>query len=314
MRATRHRCGPSCWPGTGERPCHQPEPALALRRGPPRCRLSTPRWSTSSLTALERRTGRPPATWPVSWAGCLWRWPRPPRMVKPLATASPITWRRSGSGGQRREVSASPSGPAKPQQPRGRWRSSGWSSPSQVLLACCGCWLSARQKKSRCACCCSPAGAALGQLSREVVPRLMPLLEDPPAANDAVDRAAAVFADHLAPRTNLVSVHQLVQAATADQMPAELASAWRQAAAAVTRGRDTPGKGAAGYVAHFRCAAAARAGGPVLPTVTAWHGSPHYLGFSGSQRGRPGTLQAKYTSARVQSLGPGAPGHPDRPG
>ena len=61
---------------------------------------------------------------------------------------------------------------------------------------------------------------------------LEPLLEDPLAADDAV--AALRRYSLVTPAGDgAVSVHRLVQAVTADQMPAELAEAWRQAAAAV---------------------------------------------------------------------------------
>ena len=70
------------------------------------------------------------------------------------------------------------------------------------------------------------------ELSPEVAPVLVPLLEDELAAADAV---AALRRYSLARPAGdeTVSVHRLVQAVTADQMPEELRDAWRQAAAAV---------------------------------------------------------------------------------
>ena len=61
---------------------------------------------------------------------------------------------------------------------------------------------------------------------------LAPLLEDPLAAGDAV---AALRRYSLVTPTSggSVSVHRLVQAVTADQMPAELARQWQQATAAL---------------------------------------------------------------------------------
>ena len=60
----------------------------------------------------------------------------------------------------------------------------------------------------------------------------MPLLEDPLAAGDAI--AALRRYSLVTPAGDgSVSVHRLVQAVTADQMPAELARQWRQAAAAL---------------------------------------------------------------------------------
>jgi Tetratricopeptide repeat len=61
---------------------------------------------------------------------------------------------------------------------------------------------------------------------------LAPLLEDELAAGDAI--AALRRYSLVTPSADgSVSVHRLVQAVTADQMPAELAQAWRQAAAAL---------------------------------------------------------------------------------
>ena len=61
---------------------------------------------------------------------------------------------------------------------------------------------------------------------------LGPLLEDPLAAGDAI--AALRRYSLITPAADgTVSVHRLVQAVTLDQMPAELARQWRQAAAAL---------------------------------------------------------------------------------
>jgi hypothetical protein len=69
-------------------------------------------------------------------------------------------------------------------------------------------------------------------LGPEIAPVLVPLLEDPLAAKDAI---AALRRHSLIspPADEAVSVHRLVQAVTIDQMPAELAAAWQRAAAAV---------------------------------------------------------------------------------
>jgi hypothetical protein len=83
-----------------------------------------------------------------------------------------------------------------------------------------------------------------GQLGGEVAPVLMSLLEDRLAAGDAI--AALRRYSLVTPAAGgSVSVHRLVQAVTADQMPAELARQWRQAAAAlieaaVPAGTDLP--------------------------------------------------------------------------
>ena len=77
-----------------------------------------------------------------------------------------------------------------------------------------------------------PRPGLAGQLSPEVAPVLVPLLEDELAAGDAV---AALRRYSLARRAGVgaVSVHRLVQAVTADQISEGLREAWRQAAAAV---------------------------------------------------------------------------------
>ena len=61
---------------------------------------------------------------------------------------------------------------------------------------------------------------------------LAPLLEDPLAATDAIAVLRRYSLVRLA-GDGAVSVHRLVQAVTADQMPAELATEWQQAAAAL---------------------------------------------------------------------------------
>jgi hypothetical protein len=74
-----------------------------------------------------------------------------------------------------------------------------------------------------------PPGLA-GQLGEQVAPVLAPLLEDPLAAGDAI-AALRRYSLISPPADGSVSVHRLVQAVTADQMPAQLAGEWRQAVA-----------------------------------------------------------------------------------
>ena len=70
------------------------------------------------------------------------------------------------------------------------------------------------------------------RFAAEVAPVLAPLLDDELAAGDAV--AALRRYSLVRPAGDgAVSVHRLVQAVTADQMPEQLREAWRQAAAAV---------------------------------------------------------------------------------
>jgi hypothetical protein len=70
------------------------------------------------------------------------------------------------------------------------------------------------------------------RLGAEVAPVLVPLLDDPLAAGDAIAELRRYSL--VSPSTKgLVSVHRLVQAVTIDQMSEVLAEAWRQATAAV---------------------------------------------------------------------------------
>jgi hypothetical protein len=71
-----------------------------------------------------------------------------------------------------------------------------------------------------------------GELGEEVAPVLTPLLEDELAAGDAI-AALRRYSLISPPADGAMSVHRLVQAVTADQMPAALAQTWRQAAAAL---------------------------------------------------------------------------------
>jgi hypothetical protein len=77
-----------------------------------------------------------------------------------------------------------------------------------------------------------PRPELLDRLDAEVSPVLVPLLEDPLAAKDAI-AALRRYSLVTVAADGSVSVHRLVQAVTADQMPAELAKEWQQAAAAL---------------------------------------------------------------------------------
>ena len=99
------------------------------------------------------------------------------------------------------------------------------------------------------------------QLGEEVAPVLVPLLEDQLAAGDAI-AALRRYSLISPPADGSVSVHRLVQAVTADQMPAELAQAWRQAAAALIEAAIPADTAAARDLAGVRGAAAARPGCP----------------------------------------------------
>jgi len=75
-----------------------------------------------------------------------------------------------------------------------------------------------------------PRPGLAGRLGEKVASVLAPLLEDPLAASDAIT-ALRRYSLISPPANGSVSMHRLVQAVTADLMPAELAEAWRQAAA-----------------------------------------------------------------------------------
>jgi hypothetical protein len=77
-----------------------------------------------------------------------------------------------------------------------------------------------------------PRPGLAGRLGDEVAPALVPLLEDPLAAGDAIT-ALRRYSLVTPADGGSVSVHRLVQAVAADQMAAELAGEWRQAAAAL---------------------------------------------------------------------------------
>jgi Tetratricopeptide repeat len=75
-----------------------------------------------------------------------------------------------------------------------------------------------------------PSPGLDGRLGEDVAPVLAPLLEDPLAAGDAIG-ALRRYSLVTSAADGSVSVHRLVQAVTADQMPAKLAREWRQAVA-----------------------------------------------------------------------------------
>ena len=77
-----------------------------------------------------------------------------------------------------------------------------------------------------------PCPDPAGRLGEQVAPVLVPLLEDELAVGDAIVALRRYSLVSVAADRS-VSVHRLVQAVTADQMPAALASQWRQAAAAL---------------------------------------------------------------------------------
>ena len=118
------------------------------------------------------------------------------------------------------------------------------------------------------------------QLAPEVAPVLTPLLEDELATGDAIGALRRYSLVTMADGGS-VSVHRLVQAVTADQMPAELATEWRHAAAALIEaaipdGARLPGAGLVCVVLlpHARAVLDPTGGGM-------WR-IAQYLGLSGS--------------------------------
>jgi Domain of unknown function (DUF4062)/Tetratricopeptide repeat len=126
-----------------------------------------------------------------------------------------------------------------------------------------------------------PRHGLASQLPAEVTPVLVPLMDDGLAVKDAV-AALRQYSLVRPAGDEAVSVHRLVQAVTADQMPADLASAWRQAAAMLVEAalRDGDPRQPADWPAFAALLPHARA---VLDLTSGgmW-GLAQYLGCSGS--------------------------------
>jgi len=139
------------------------------------------------------------------------------------------------------------------------------------------------------------------QLGEQVAPVLTPLLEDELAAGDAIGALRRYSLITPAVR-GAVSVHRLVQAVTADQMPAELASQWRQAAAALIEAA-IPGDTflpeswpvCAALLPHVKAALAYDSAG--MARIA------NYLGWSGSYAGAR-DLYRKAFNEQERILGP----------
>jgi len=143
------------------------------------------------------------------------------------------------------------------------------------------------------------------RLGKEVMAVLAPLLEDPLLVGDAIGalrRYSLVTPD----TDGSVSVHQLVQAVTAGQMSARLASKWQQATAALIEDAipadTTPLETwpvCAALLPHAQVALADDSAGMAR--------IGNYLGESGSYAAAR-DFEQKALDARVRHLGPG---HPD---
>lgn len=159
--------------------------------------------------------------------------------------------------------------------------------------------------------CCAPEAIPLDLLLRpcpgvaeavtaEVGQVLAPLLEDPLAADDAV-AALRTYSLTSQRHEGAVSVHRLVQAVTLAQLPAELAAAWRQAAAflienALPRDRRQPTDWPI-YAALLPHAQAA-----LTPSSVGMARVANYIGQIGNYSAAQ-TLQQQVLDARQRLLG-----------
>ena len=164
------------------------------------------------------------------WAGCRWRWSRPPRTCRLPGPPWPGTWRCSGTGRRTCWPGARPPGIRRTWPPRWAWPCPGW----QARLRRGGAAAAAGVPGSRA----GPAGPAArrragrGPARPEVAAGIGPLLGDPVAAGDAIT-ALRRYSLVTPAGDGLVLVHRLVQAVTRAQLPAEEAAQWQQAAAAL---------------------------------------------------------------------------------
>jgi Tetratricopeptide repeat len=142
------------------------------------------------------------------------------------------------------------------------------------------------------------------QLAVAVAPVLVPLLDDPLAASDAI-AALRRYSLVSPPADGSVSVHRLVQAVTLGQMSEDLAGAWRQAAAALVEAalpEDATQPGTwpvyALLLPHAQATLVADSDG--MRRIAS------YLGFSGSHTAAR-DLCHRVLEARVQVSGPEHP-------
>ena len=150
-----------------------------------------------------------------------------------------------------------------------------------------------------------PRPRLAGRLGDQVAPVLVPLLEDPLAASDAIG-AVRRYSLVTPAAGGSVSVHRLVQAVTADQMPAELARQWQQATSvviedAIPSDTDLPGTWpvCAALLPHAQTALADDSA--EIARIA------NYLGSSGSYAAAR-DLQRRILDARERVFGPE---HPD---
>ena len=138
-RRTGPRCSGSCRrPGTAG--CWSPAGTRSGRPARPwRCRSLTCRSPRSSWsTARATRTGRLRPSLPVSWAGCRWRWSRPPPTFRPPADSlagylASFRQRRAEMLGR-----GEPTGYGKTVATTWTLAFEGLSRPSRARPGCCG--------------------------------------------------------------------------------------------------------------------------------------------------------------------------------
>ena len=143
------------------------------------------------------------------------------------------------------------------------------------------------------------------KLGNQVAAVLVPLLEDELAAGDAI----AVLRRYslVTPAGNgLVSVHRLVQAVTLDQMPADLVSAWRRAAAALIEAA-LPGDPTQRETWRAYALLLPHAQTALPPDSDGMEQVSTYLGHTGSY-GAARDREREVAEARARVLGPE---HPD---
>ena len=247
--------------GPGSGADHQPEPPLAHGPGPGGAGPG-PRVSAGFLV---NRTGDPDRRAAVELAGelggCRWRWSRPPHCMQ-------ATWDSLAgylaSFRQRRPgcwPGGSPPGITRRSRPPGGWRSqdggAGRAERGRAVAAA-----GVLRAGGGPAAPAAPYRAGVRPVARpEVAPVLVPLLEDERRPGDAIG-ALRRYSLISPPADGSVSVHRLVQAVTADQMPAELVRQWRQAAAALIEAAIPRDTAQPGTWPDVRGAAATRPGCP----------------------------------------------------
>ena len=280
---------PPAGPGPGAD--HQPEPDLAARPGPGGAGAGPGGGGgVPGRTGPATRTGGRPGSSPVELGGL------PLALEQAAAYVQATGATLAGYLASFRQRRAGPAGPRRARRVRqdgGHHLAAGvraaGSKPPRARPGCCGCWRSARPRRSRCACCCSPARAWPGCSARRwrrCWCRCWRTRWRPGTRS----RRCAGTRWSPRPTDGSVSVHRLVQAVTADQMPAELAEPVAAGRRRPDRGRDPRRRRAARGLADMRGAAAARPGGLWPMTAAGWRGSPTTSDLAAATR-PPATCQ-----------------------